>query len=220
MPFTSIMKALLLLGLWGTSLHAQTLTVSSGITSSALNWRIGGTGINFYDHPLHNISFVAGLDWFHHKSWRLSSGIGFLRKGGMNVQTATDVLGNPVGKIETRATLDYLSVNSTASRDVALTKSVKLFVGAGPQVDILMGNNKKMDTLINRFDSVNNAVLGLLVSMGIQLDFSRFDVRFSGNYFLHATDIASWPTTLSNEGGNVTDRTYGMMFTIGYKLKQ
>jgi hypothetical protein len=117
--------------------NGQTLKIQGGTSISKLEWEAFNN--TFFDQTLIGYSIFAGIDYFDKKYFNFSSNIGMVRRGGKDEIQFFDEHALPIGYKTEKATLDYLSINTTFDVKYRIKKSVTPFISFGPRCDILYG---------------------------------------------------------------------------------
>ncbi len=201
----------------GSSLTAQTIHLQSGVAVSSLNWELINGGI-FYDDAIISPSVFVGIDYLKKKYYNLSSNIGYIRKGGSDVLQMTDALGNELGMLEDKITLDYVSLNTTFDVLIPAVKD-KLFpfFSVGPRIDFLVANSERLDSY-KKLDELHKTSYGLIIGTGIRYAFSRIELGIRADYLANFNKIVYY----EDEGtfySSLKDKTALVSFTVGYRLK-
>ena len=137
LPLLSI--ALLMAGLS----FGQVLKFQSGVSISTIDMQTSGssTGLTKENKRLVAYSFFVGMDYLQHKNFNLSSNIGMLRKGGQSMLYTNWGYGQGI-----KATLDYLSLNTTCDFQFPIEDKVIPFISFGPRVDVLLNSISEYNT--------------------------------------------------------------------------
>lgn len=198
--------------------NGQVLKIQAGISISSLDWKIMNGGVKVYDQKIIGQSIFIGLDYFRKKYFNLSSNIGTIKKGGSSEVQYTDALGNPLNTEKQKATLDYLSFNTTVDLKYPINGKIFPFLSVGPRVDYLLSNSYYFSTLKNN-DELNKLSYGLNLGAGIKYQFLRFQIGIRGDYLLNLNKISEYNNSNGTPAGEVKDKTFLVNAILGFKLK-
>ncbi len=211
------MKTVWALILLVSSSFAQTISLSGGVTSSKLDWRIDNSHYHYLDDRTPGYSAFVGVDYYYIRFFNLSSHIGFVQKGGEQTDRKIDNNGNDVGTFTIKGRLNYLSLNTVGIFRYELARGFSPFVGVGPRLDVLLSHNKLLDQL-EESEDLNEVSLGFTLQTGVMYKLSRYEFSVKGEYHLNLNKIAKFPKGPNNSGGSVNDGTGIVSLVIGYKL--
>lgn len=179
----------------------QTLKIQSGVSISTIDMQTSGssTGLTKDNKRLVGYSFFVGMDYLQHKNFNLSSNIGMLRKGGESMFYTNWGYGQGI-----KATLDYLSLNTTCDFQFPIEDKITPFISFGPRVDVLLNP-------ISEYNSFN---YGLLLGGGLKYPLSdKLQLGLRADYYLNFTDISKTGQTRT-----VSDKTFTTNLVLGYRL--
>lgn len=142
---------------------------------------------------------------------------GGLRKGGKGKVTYVTETGELIDKKTEKATLDYVTVNTTFDIQYPIKDKVLPFISVGPRFDYLISYSNVFDSL-KEIDALKKYNIGLILGGGIKYDLSKVQIGLRADYYLDFYKVADWPAQTGNLGGKVNDKTVTLNFTIGYKL--
>lgn len=179
----------------------QTLKIQSGVSISTIDMQTSGssTGLTKDNKRLVGYSFFVGMDYLQHKNFNLSSNIGMLRKGGESMFYTNWGYGQGI-----KATLDYLSLNTTFDFQFPIEDKITPYISFGPRVDVLLNP-------ISEYNSFN---YGLLLGGGLKYPLSdKLQLGLRADYYLNFTDISKTGQTRT-----VSDKTFTTNLVLGYRL--
>ncbi len=212
---------LLLIGLGIAILaNGQTIKVQGGTSISKLDWELNGMNVDpLYDEAFIGYSFFVGLDYPDLKYFNLSSNIGFIRKGGKDELQLINENGQLMGQsITDKATLDYLSVNTSIEFKYEIKEKLSPFISLGPRLDYLLSNSKQFDVLV-KLDELNKISTGFIVGGGLKYEISSLQLGLRADYYLDFTPIADWTIEETGKSGEIKSNTFTLNLIFGYKLK-
>jgi opacity protein-like surface antigen len=179
----------------------QAIKIQSGVSISNIDIQTSGTSDNLTQDSkrLVGYSFFVGMDYLRHKNFNLSSNIGMLRKGGQALLYSNWGYGQ--GR---KATLDYLSLNTTCDFQFPIEDKITPFVSFGPRVDVLL----------NPIGEYNKLNYGLLLGGGLKYDLSnKLQLGLRADYYLNFKDISK-----TGQARTVSDKTFTTNLVLGYRL--
>jgi opacity protein-like surface antigen len=179
----------------------QAIKIQSGVSISNIDIQTSGTSDNLTQDSkrLVGYSFFVGMDYLRHKNFNLSSNIGMLRKGGQALLYSNWGYGQGI-----KATLDYLSLNTTCDFQFPIEDKITPFVSFGPRVDVLL----------NPIGEYNKLNYGLLLGGGLKYDLSNeLQLGLRADYYLNFKDISK-----TGQARTVSDKTFTTNLVLGYRL--
>ena len=224
----AIMRKILLLILFTSSLSAQTIEFSGGYTKSGLDFRSfrnkkyvnnEPTYQTFYLYPekISTFNVNLGVEYINKKYYSLKSSIGYIKKGGYNPNNEDEEYRKEVWhSIYNRAELELLTVN-TAIRLKHENKYFTPFFEIGPRFDYLIGKNEAFD--FNYGDEIKH-YFGIDIGCGLYHTINKFRIgtEFIYNYTIneiYENENEIYPGTKPS-----IKRVYSYSFnlTIGYEI--
>ena len=210
---------LLLVGLTITIFaNGQIVKVQGGTSISEIDWKLNGFNSGLFNEKLIGYSIFAGIDYFDKQCFNLSSNIGVIRTGGKNKIQFTDQSALPIQALIEKATLDYLSINTTIDFKYRMKKTIFPFISFGPRFDYLLNSSKYFDVL-DEFGGLKSISIGLILGAGIKYDISNLQIGLRADYYLNFTKVADWTIENSGDGGKISVNTFTINLSIGYRLK-
>ena len=198
--------------------NGQIVKVQGGTSISKLDWNLDGFYWGLFDETLIGYSLFAGIDYFDKQYFNLSSNIGVVRKGGEEEFQFTDQLGLPAQTLIEKATLDYLSINTTIDFKYRIKETIFPYISFGPRFDYLLNSNKHFDAL-NELDILKNTSIGLILGGGLKYEISNLQFGLRADYYLDFTKVADWTVENSGNVGKISVNTFTINLSIGYRLK-
>jgi len=209
---------LLILGiLVSTSAIGQILNVQTGTSFSKLVWKDGDKDTDQYGTMLIGYSAFIGLDYVDKKYINLSTNLGLIRKGGKDKVVVTNANGEALSELSTKATLDYVSLNTTIELKYPIKEKIMPYISIGPRFDYLIKNSYYLEVLKQNND-LNKINVGLILGGGIKFDLPAIQLGLRADYYLNFMKVAEWPTRYNTTNGSVNDQTMSLNFTIGFKI--
>jgi len=179
----------------------QAIKIQSGVSISNIDIQTSGTSDNLTQDSkrLVGYSFFVGMDYLQHRNFNMSSNIGMLRKGGQALLYSNWGYGQGI-----KATLDYLSLNTTCDFQFPIEDKITPFISFGPRVDVLL----------NPIGEYNKLNYGLLLGGGLKYDLSnKLQLGLRADYYLNFKDISK-----TGQARTVSDKTFTTNLVLGYRL--
>ena len=210
---------IILLLLFSSTIFSQTLKLRIGSSFSKLNWENSITQDVMYDNTIIGLDVSLEVDYLNFKYFNLSSGIGFIQKGGKDSIYIAGIQ-NPEGTLsKVKTTLHYLTVNTTFQAKIPIKDFISPFLAVGPRLDYLI-SYKEDASLIKGFENygeLNKFIFGLVVGGGINFHIKKIQLGIVFDYYFNFNRLVDY--TLDNGASNkIYDRTYTLNISIGYKL--
>ena len=210
---------LLLIGLALTIFaNGQIIQVQGGTSISKLDWNLDGFYSDLFSETLIGYSVFTGIDYLDKQYFNLSSNMGVVRKGGKDKIKYADQSGLPVQTLTEKATLDYLSINTTIDFKYRIKETIFPFISFGPRFDYLLNSGKHFDAL-KKSDILKNTSIGLILGGGLKYNISNLQFGLRADYYLDFTKVANWTTENSENVGKISVNTFTINLSIGYRLK-
>ena len=200
-----IMRLLCFFTLWLTSfsISAQYLKIDNGIILGSFS---NEDDLAILDSRVVNYIGSVGLDYLEKEWFSLSSQIGYVRIGGeQEIDNATPEIG------EIKEQKNYVHFNTTFRSRLDM-EEVSFFVGIGPTLDILMGNNDAEHPFFTGY-RYNTARVGGKAEIGILHTKDKFRLGFIGGY------LRDFSPTTETEFISLFSQAFTATITAGYRLK-
>ncbi|HPS62844.1 MAG TPA: porin family protein [Bacteroidales bacterium] len=203
------------------ALTAQNLHIQVGPTFSKLNLESSAPGGNSlkFDKTVTGYTVQLGLDYLDLNYFNLSTGFGYLQKGGKDsVNTASpEMTLNPNGIAKIR--LDYITLNTVANLKFPIKGLLVPYVFAGPRLDYLM--NYEEDTRVfgfyDDYAKVNRLIYGVIAGGGINVKLMRLTFGLSFDYYFNFNKPVD--CTLGGTAVKISERTFAVNAKVGLRLK-
>lgn len=207
--------------------RAQVITVENGVSVAKL--KHGYEGQNLYPYQM-----SLGMEYMDRGWYNLSSQIGFLKKGGktdaFKIFWEEDV---PAGISHHRLHIRYLTMNTTFEIKTRSADGWVGYIGAGPRLDIYLGNSLYMDNDFrmtgSNGESLGNivtgsathlcpVVFGLKCVAGVKKAIRHLQIGLHVAYLPSFTKTYGRSFTAFHEGSSGWDRTFTVGVSLGYIL--
>jgi len=200
--------------------YGQIIKIQGGLSSSSIIWDLENISTPIYDEILIGYSVFAGIDYMDKEYYNLSSNFGLIKKGGKDELEIFDGEFEFTGETkELKPTLEYFTLNTLFEAKYPVKKSILPFISFGPRIDYLIRSSKEFDSLEEN-DELNSVSIGMLLGGGIKYDINKLQLGVRYDYYLNFTKIAEWNIeTSGGMSGEISDNTFMVNLTIGYKLK-
>lgn len=189
---------------YANAVSAQVIKVNGGLSLSSLDLK------NYpdYNDNLSHIFVSAGLDYWDHKYWYLSSEVGYLKKGGKETFLVRQSMIDPGTSMDINNGWNILQINTTFRGKIPIASSHTLILGAGPAFDFIMGHDK-------REFSPNKVSFGLKLDAGYETMINeRFKLGLIYSFNRSLTPFGK-SAMFSEKGYNQTSLISAV---VGYRL--
>ncbi len=202
-------------------LTAQNIHIQAGPTFSKLNRESsapGGSSVKF-DKTVTGFNVLFGLDYLDLKYFNLSTGFGYIQKGGKDSVNAAspEMTGSANSLIRIR--LDYITLNTTANLKIPVKGIVVPYVFAGPHIDYLM--NYEEDTRVfgffDDYAKVDRLIYGVLAGGGVNVKISRLTLGVAFDYYFNFNKPVD--CTIGGVASTISERTFAVNAQVGILLK-
>lgn len=184
-----------------TTLHSQIIKIENGVSLSSMY----SSKFDILNSKVSNYGLNVGCDYFEHKLYYLSSEIGLVTKGGKENISLGD------NNFNVDESWQFVHLNTTI-RVKYQVDNAHLFVGIGPKLDFLVGSGKFTDSLYSGYEMAKLS-FGSKAEVGLVQDINRIRLGLNCSYLINFGGVAQSPYI------NISNNTYSLMFSIGYKLK-
>lgn len=184
-----------------TTLHSQIIKIENGVSLSSMY----SSKFDILNSKVSNYGLNVGCDYFEHKLYYLSSEIGLVTKGGKENISLGD------NNFNVDESWQFVHLNTTI-RVKYQVDNAHLFVGIGPKLDFLVGSGKFTDSLYSGYE-MDKLSFGSKAEVGLVQDINRIRLGLNCSYLINFGGVAQSPYI------NISNNTYSLMFSIGYKLK-
>ena len=117
---------------------SQVIKVNAGLSLSAMDIKNSST----LNENLSNLFVTAGLDYWEHTYWYLSSELGFIKKGGKESVNLRESIDDPGTLTDIKGAWSVIQLNTTFRVKIPIVMNHHLIIGAGPSLDFIMGSEK------------------------------------------------------------------------------
>lgn len=193
------------------AMNGQTIRVENGISVSSLRK-------SAFEKKVYPYQVSVGYEYADKGWFNLSSGIGYIKKGGKDRIPLYPDFGNPI-PILTKANIHYLTLNTVFNMKKSYNSGLTLFAGAGPRLDVRLKDSftawaeEGGPEGFSREDAgtFRNVVLGLKCVLGFYQQLGRIPVGFQFAYLPNISKMAK-------KDYGCHDRTFTLGLTFGFSL--
>lgn len=192
--------------LFTNTLNGQVIKLKNGLTISKLN----STVIPVLNDYTKSYNVSVGLEYLENENFLINSEVGYFQKGGSEegVLNAAPPLSEKYSK-----KWGYLSVSTTFRYKIPMRGDF-LYIGAGPQADVLLSNDKDFSN--TAYDGVgytlNKMSIGVLPEAGFVMDREKMRYGIELSYLIGISNIGSSPFV------NLKSNALRAGISIGYKF--
>lgn len=196
---------------WATLASAQVVTVENGFS-------IGKVNKIFNDRNVFPYQMSAGVDYWDHGTYCLSSNIGFLKKGGKALVADLGEYPYVSGhEIPLRLHARYITLNTTFDLKTKPAHGFYWVFGVGPRIDIKINNSLYWDQTLpagitTAMPDMYPVLWGLKCFMGVRKEIGKLQIG------LHAAYLPTFNKMLKTheEFSGGRDRTFTLGLSFGY----
>lgn len=182
--------------------YSQHIKVDNGILFSSYD---NSKNLPILYDKVATYSVSLGADYLEKKWYYLSSQIGYTKLGG---KEENPFLADNFKKV--KQTKNYVHLNTTFRAFKELS-SFKIFVGAGPYLNILTGSSKFNNSIYHDFYDLKTFVGGK-GEIGLTHDINKVRIGLIGTYMMNLSP------TGSSSALNLRNNNLGAIVSLGYSL--
>lgn len=139
---------------------------------------------NFMGENITTYTVSLGIDYFEHDYYYLSSEVGYIKLGTKGNNTYTDNKHTPVSE-----TWDNLQFNTTFRVRYPI-KTLFVYLGGGPKIDLLLGNQKFNPKFLQGIPGLNRANMGVKTEIGVAYDIKKIRIGLNYSYNFNFKSVA------------------------------
>ena len=200
---------------------SQTINVQSGIAISKLDW-VDINGAKRFDQAIIGNSSFVGIDYLDRKYFSLSTNIGSVTKGGEEdrihwVNYGEDsMVAHDSSTI--KATLKYVSINSTFNFKYPIKDKIIPFLNVGPRIDYLFANNFVSVNGSGEIEELHKYNFGLILGGGVKYVFSKVQIGVRADKYINFNNIGKFSHQFIDNTTTANDKTFTINLSVGLKL--
>jgi hypothetical protein len=212
-------------------MKGQTLNLQAGPSISKLITKLQRFGEeDIYIQGFRSgLNVSAGIDYWDHKYFNLSSNVGFIQKGGNDTVHYFTKYDYNDSAVPCFVRLNYITLNTAFVFKVPIKNHFIPYLIAGPRFDYLVSFNDPESIIdyILTSTGFDNFLYGLLTGVGVDYNTNKFSLGIVFNYYINLKKIYDYSGSFPEESGfadrwhfghSINDRTFTLNFRIGCKL--
>ena len=194
-------------------LSSQVIKIENGLSISSIN----STKFNLLNDNLYRYSLLLGCDYLEHRYFYLSSGIGYIQKGGTDNIIQLDENTHPVNTIPIKGKWDYLHLNTSLRIRYPFEKS-HLYLGAGLKADVLTSSTDNNKSYLSEGYKMASIIPGMKIEMGINREVKRLVIGVNASYLIDFKDAGKSILPIDGAHNKLRASNTLLLFTLGYRL--
>lgn len=199
------------------SAQAQTFNVQAGTSVSHFYWRLAPHTFRVFNENSPGYSFFVGMDYLERKYMNLSSNIGLIRKGGQMQLHVVNEAGEFTGLTNSRATLDYISINTLIELKHPINEKIIPFFSVGPRVDLLLVSSSQFTHLKDQ-DYLNNVNVGFIAGFGLKYNFIKSTIGIRFDHYTDINRVAKFTSPENEKVYEVDAKMFSLNLSFGYRF--
>ncbi len=168
-------------------------------------------------YNLYTYSLLLGCDYLEHRYFYLSSGIGYIQKGGTDNIIQLDENTHPVNTIPIKGKWDYLHLNTSLRIRYPFEKS-HLYLGAGLKADVLTSSTDNNKSYLSEGYKMASIIPGMKIEMGINREVKRLVIGVNASYLIDFKDAGKSILPIDGAHNKLRASNTLLLFTLGYRL--
>ena len=194
-------------------LSSQVIKIENGLSISSIN----STKFNLLNDNLYTYSLLLGCDYLEHRYFYLSSGIGYIQKGGTDNIIQLDENTHPVNTIPIKGKWDYLHLNTSLRIRYPFEKS-HLYLGAGLKADVLTSSTDNNKSYLSEGYKMASIIPGMKIEMGFNREMKRLIIGVNASYLIDFKNAGKSILLIDGAHNNLSASNVLLSFTLGYRL--
>ena len=204
--------------------HGQTIFLKFGPSYSKITYKSPIIIVNpektSKETGIIGFNVLAGVNYLNFKYFNLSSGIGFIQKGGEEDFWTADLdpsLHNSIFR------LNFFTINTTFNLKIPIKEFIEPYIFFGPRLDYLFSYSDGKDRFIyelNYNKKLNSIIYGILFGGGINFKVKRFILGLNFDYYFNLNKLVDYYRTYHNQYSKeqLYDKTFTINALIGFKF--
>jgi hypothetical protein len=199
-------------------IKSQVIKVQAGPSFSKLNWKITDKKYDRTEEGMVGNSVFIGIDYLFRDKYNVSTNFGYLQKGGTSELRELNDSGAFTGNtFSYNPILEYYSFNTCIDINYKRSDKVWPYFFAGPHIDYIKSYSTEFDYYKN-INELEEIAYGVLMGVGLKINISKLQIALKGDYYFNFTKIASWKDSATVKKGEISDDTFTVMLSVGYRL--
>ncbi len=183
----------------------QSIKVENGILINSYK-----NNLNLDILNLNTVSYFTsiGFDYIEKERTSLSSQIGYFQQRGK------EKFSDGIKTIEILEKTNYVHLNTTFRYSLFRKKEdYQIFIGAGPYVNLLLGDKSLNSFIYRNFYNYNSLYFGGKPEVGITKEINKLKIGLISHYMFNLTP------SIKSEGIKLNNNSYIFNITASYELK-
>ena len=194
-------------------LSSQVIKIENGLSISSMN----STKFNLLNDNLYTYAVLLGCDYLEHRYFYLSSGIGYIQKGGVDNVIQLDENTHPLNTISMKGKWDYLHLN-TSFRIKYPFKKNHLYIGAGLKADVRTSSIDSNLSYLHEGYKMASIIPGMKIEMGFNREMKRLIIGVNASYLIDFKNAGKSILLIDGAHNNLSASNVLLSFTLGYRL--
>lgn len=194
-------------------LSSQVIKIENGLSISSMN----STKFNLLNDNLYTYSVLLGCDYLEHRYFYLSSGIGYIQKGGVDNVIQLDENAHPLNTISMKGKWDYLHLN-TSFRIKYPFKKNHLYIGAGLKADVRTSSTDSNLSYLHEGYKMASIIPGMKIEMGFNREMKRLIIGVNASYLIDFKNAGKSILLIDGAHNNLSASNALLSLTLGYRL--
>ena len=215
---------ILIISISFSSLHGQTIYLNLGTSFSKLDWKyVEHFHIDDeqqYHDPLQTFTVSAGIEYFEHKYYSITSDLYYYQSGGKYSEEEKNTI--HTFKSPDKISISYLSIGSSFNFN-PIDNKFKLQLCLGPRVDYIINSASENLHWIDERNGLNKFNFGFTAGIGFYYSFDKYHIGVKAQYLNRIRKLADIKPAESfpyNESGVIaTEQVYLLGISLGYIIK-
>jgi len=194
--------------------HGQTIFLKFGPAFSKLSYTSTTCQVSQQESII-GYDAIAGINYLNFKYFHLSSGFGFIQKGGIENY---EIFQNDPRWVTETARLNFLTINTTFNLKVPILQIIEPYIFVGPRLDYLISYSENDHLLkdFNYFKVLNKVIYGIITGGGINFKVKSFQLGLVFDYYLNVNKLVDIKTDYTTN--QISDNTFTINACFGYKF--
>lgn len=194
-------------------LSSQVIKIENGLSISSMN----STKFNLLNDNLYTYAVLLGCDYLEHRYFYLSSGIGYIQKGGVDNVIQLDENAHPLNTISMKGKWDYLHLNTSLRIKYPFKKN-HLYIGAGLKADVRTSSTDSNHSYLHEGYKMASIIPGMKIEMGFNREMKRLIIGVNASYLIDFKDAGKSILLIDGARNNLSASNALLSFTLGYRL--
>ena len=194
-------------------LSSQVIKIENGLSISSMN----STKFNLLNDNLYTYAVLLGCDYLEHRYFYLSSGIGYIQKGGVDNVIQLDENAHPLNTISMKGKWDYLHLNTSLRIKYPFKKN-HLYIGAGLKADVRTSSTDSNHSYLHEGYKMASIIPGMKIETGFNREMKRLIIGVNASYLIDFKNAGKSILLIDGAHNNLSASNALLSFTLGYRL--